>query len=215
MSPTAGGGSEEPSASLLTAHEQVRAVTRARAALIGLVTFNLFANHWSRDSVGALEIPLEDDTFGLSVREYNSLSAAYFAPSVPVPIAAGIFSQLFGPANTLLLFSCFAFAGNVCMMAGSRAASELRRRYPLLLVGRLVRATPHSQPPSGSAFQACPRHPPPVHGHRIRGRRHGYLLTYLLTYLLSSWASHTRPSTWCRSACWHLALRSAGRCWWG
>ena len=31
-----------------------------------LVTMNLFCNHWSRDSVGALEIPLETK-FGFSV----------------------------------------------------------------------------------------------------------------------------------------------------
>ena len=50
-----------------------------------LVTWNLFCNHWNRDSVGALELNLETPPFALSVRQYNSLSAAYFAPNVPVP----------------------------------------------------------------------------------------------------------------------------------
>ena len=50
-----------------------------------LVTWNLFCNHWNRDSVGALELNLETPPFALSVRQYNSLSAACFAPNVPVP----------------------------------------------------------------------------------------------------------------------------------
>ena len=60
------------------------AVALRRYLLPVLVSWNLFANHWSRDSIGALEIPLEEE-YGLSVRQYNTLSAAYFAPNLPVP----------------------------------------------------------------------------------------------------------------------------------
>ena len=99
-----------------------------------LVTMNLFCNHWSRDSVGALEIPLEAE-FGFSVMQYNALSAVYFAPNLPVPILAGIISQVFGPANCLVGFALFAFLGNALVMLGATATASAER-YGLVLAGR-------------------------------------------------------------------------------
>ena len=89
--------------------------------------WNLFANHWSRDSVGALEIPLEaeEDEFGLSVAEYNSLSSAYFGFSMPVPILAGLLSQAYGPAETLVFFALCAFAGNARMHVAFHPLADL------------------------------------------------------------------------------------------
>lgn len=98
-----------------------------------LVTWNLFCNHWSRDCVGALELPLEEPPFALSVRQYNSLSAAYFAPNVPVPILAGMLAQSYGPAAVYVGFATVAFAGNVLMGAACAVPC-----YPLLLAGRAL-----------------------------------------------------------------------------
>ena len=112
--------------------EAARSSTRYLLAVC--VTWNLFANHWSRDSLGALEIPLEHgNQTGLSVRQYNSLQAAYFTPNLPVPILAGVLSQMFGPANVMVGFTCAAFFGNtfVAMAAGPSGA-----QYHLLLLGR-------------------------------------------------------------------------------
>ena len=76
---------ERPQAGLLDTSNRRYNILRHIVAC--LVTWNLFSNHWSRDSIGALEIPLEDEAeFGFSVRQYNALSAAYFAPNIPVPI---------------------------------------------------------------------------------------------------------------------------------
>jgi len=108
---------------------------RLTYALACCVTYNLFANHWNRDSIGALELPLENDpTFGFSVRQYNSLSAAYFAPNIPVPFVAGVLSQIYGPALIYVGFGAAAFCGNVLFAA----AALTPPRYPLLLSGRVI-----------------------------------------------------------------------------
>ena len=51
-----------------------------RHLLAALVTWILLGNHWVRDSIGALELPLESNAtgYGLSRRQYNSLNAIYF-----------------------------------------------------------------------------------------------------------------------------------------
>ena len=124
---------ESPNAGLLDI--STRRFNLLRRSLALLITWNLFSNHWSRDSIGALEIPLEED-FALSVRQYNSLSAAYFAPNLPVPIVAGIVAQNFGPANSLLGFAIVACFGNICLYQG--VASGLGARYFLILAGRFM-----------------------------------------------------------------------------
>ena len=125
---------ERPQAGLLDTSNRRYNILRHIVAC--LVTWNLFSNHWSRDSIGALEIPLEDEAeFGFSVRQYNALSAAYFAPNIPVPIIAGIISQIFGPANCLLGFALFAFLGNALVLLGATASASMR--YALILAGRI------------------------------------------------------------------------------
>jgi len=121
---------EKPKSGLL-AQEQQPVSRMLRLTLASLVTWNLFCNHWSRDSVGALEIPLEER---LTVRQYNSLSAGYFAPNLPVPIIAGVLSQTVGPANALVGFVSVAFFGNCFIMIGAAATG----RYWALLMGRVL-----------------------------------------------------------------------------
>ena len=65
-----------------------------------LTTYVLLVNHWARDCIGALEIPLESNAtgYGLTPRQYNSLSSIYFLPNALVPIIAGVISQRNGAA---------------------------------------------------------------------------------------------------------------------
>ena len=71
--------------------------------------------------------------FDLSVRQYNALSAAYFAPNVPVPIVAGMLAQSLGPAVVYVAFAAVAFVGNLLLGAACGAP-----HYPLLLAGRAL-----------------------------------------------------------------------------
>ena len=65
-----------------------------RWVLVSAFAVNMFCNHWSRDSLGALEVPLETGYMNLTVAEYNALSSAYFFPNVIVPLLAGAVAQL-------------------------------------------------------------------------------------------------------------------------
>jgi MFS family permease len=93
----------------------------------------LASNHWARDSLGALEVPLEDAAgpFALTVVQYNALTTGYFVPNIFVPLLAGGFAQRFGAANAIVLFCFFAALGN-----GLVALSAVVWSYPLLFTGR-------------------------------------------------------------------------------
>ena len=108
---------------------------RARWALGVAVCTNLFCNHWARDSIGALELPLESsaDAYALSVRQYETLSGAYFFPSVLLPVLAGMLAQRYGAANTLVGFAAISFVGNALV-----ALSAWWGSFPLLLSGRVL-----------------------------------------------------------------------------
>ena len=68
------------------------------------------------------------------MRQYNALSAAYFAPNVPVPIVAGVLAQSFGPAVVYVGFAAVAFVGNNLLLGAACGAPH----YPLLLAGRAL-----------------------------------------------------------------------------
>ena len=97
---------ERDSASLLTAQRS----TRTKYVLVVGIGYVLFAAHWARDSLGALELPLESAPMNLTVREYNSLSAGYFGPNLPTPLIAGMMAQKIGPGPVYVLFLAFALA---------------------------------------------------------------------------------------------------------
>ena len=67
---------------------------------------SLLINHWARDSIGALELPLESEEDGLhlTVRQYYFLSGIYFLPNIVVPLLAGVVAESFGAARTLFVF---------------------------------------------------------------------------------------------------------------
>lgn len=113
--------------------------------LAAAITYVLFSNHWSRDSVGALELPLEQDAgFMLTPYEYNLLSSVYFFPNIVVPLVAGAMAQRNGPAVTYVLFLRILCAGNVLVglgaviggAAGDAGGGRTPGSFWLLLAGR-------------------------------------------------------------------------------
>ena len=134
-----------------------------RYCLAALVTFVLFANHWSRDSLGALELPIESNAtgFGLSPRQYNSLNAVYFMPNIVMPLVAAAFSQHHGVALMYVRLLRLVFLGSVFIAFGAivaksvcdnleaenRRCSDVHTDVPfaLTLAGRII---------SGVAYEA-------------------------------------------------------------
>ena len=118
-----------------------------RHLLAALVTWILLGNHWVRDSIGALELPLESNAtgYGLSPRQYNSLNAIYFLPNVLMPIVSGVMAQRRGAAKVLVEFLRLLFLGSVLTAAGALIASALSVQeahsdvpYGLTLAGRAL-----------------------------------------------------------------------------
>ena len=108
---------------------------QARFLLVICVAYGLFANHWSRDTLGALEVPLEtDEPYALSVREYNLVTSVYFSPNLCVPLIAGVVAQRFGSARTYVAFFLVAAAGNAIVATSTMGTNATS--FPLLLVGR-------------------------------------------------------------------------------
>jgi len=134
--PSSGDGRDVLATQLLPDDESMggasAAPPRTRWLIAGCVILLLSSNHWARDSLGALEVPMEaPGPFALSVVQYNALTAGYFVPNIVVPLLAGGFAQQFGPANAIVLFCFFAALGN-----GLVALSALVWSYPLLFIGR-------------------------------------------------------------------------------
>mmetsp|Transcript_510 Transcript_510/g.1720 ORF Transcript_510/g.1720 Transcript_510/m.1720 type:complete len:386 (+) Transcript_510:61-1218(+) len=108
-----------------------------RCLLVVCVAYGLFANHWARDSLGALEVPLESDApYSLSARRYNALTSLYFLPNIGVPILAGVLAHRFGAAATYAAFFAIAAAGNG--LVGASVAAGGGGAFGLLLVGRAL-----------------------------------------------------------------------------
>ena len=99
------------------------------AGLIGLI---VFANHYCRDSVGALEIQLENDS-GLSSEQYATLNSLFFLPNIFAPLFAGILAQRYGASNTLIGSVAFACIGYVIFFVGIR-----ERSYHEMIMGRSI-----------------------------------------------------------------------------
>ena len=70
-----------------------------RWVLAGCVACMIFGNHYSRDSVGALEKQMETD-LDLTPMEYSSFQTVYFLPNVIMPLVGGAISHKFGAARS-------------------------------------------------------------------------------------------------------------------
>ena len=116
----------------------------ARMLLGVIISYNLFACHWARDSLGALELPLEaaDGGYRLSSRQFNSLTTLYFLPNCFVPMIAGTLAQRGNPARVYIGFTGILFAGCVLVAASALAAAAggggSAVAYAMLLMGRLL-----------------------------------------------------------------------------
>lgn len=109
----------------------------ARLALAGCCAYGLFANHWARDSLGALQTPLETDPpYQLDVRDYNTLTSVYFFPNICVPVFAGIIAQRYGASLTYLAFFVVAALGNA--LVGSSVFVYGGGAYGFMLGGRVL-----------------------------------------------------------------------------
>lgn len=109
-------------------------------ALVACTAGVLFGTHWARDSLGALELPLEESSvnggFNMTSRAYNSLGAVFFFPNIPAPLISGILAQKLGPAVAYLIVLGIALAGN-SLVAGA-AILAAREPFGLLVAGRLL-----------------------------------------------------------------------------
>jgi hypothetical protein len=110
------------------------AVNRLRWALLPCITYALFANHWSRDSIGALEVPLETE-FDLSPSQYNALTSVFFAPNVIMPCVAMALAQLTKVTWTYALFVLILALGNALV---GLAVFGNSNTYTAMLAGRAL-----------------------------------------------------------------------------
>ena len=93
-------------------------------ALIGCV------NHYVRDFIGALELPLESM---LSEAQYSILTSVYFMPNLLTPLLAGWLVHRFGPAPCLRCFGAVASVGSLLMLVSACLTS-----FGLLVGGRVL-----------------------------------------------------------------------------
>ena len=120
----------------------------ARNVLAALVSYVLFCTHFARDSLGALELPLEDarSGVGMTPRQFNALTTAYFLPNCFMPLVGGVLAQRNGPAAYIfflriaLLGNCFVAAAALVAHAIGSAPSHAHSEVPftLLLFGRTI-----------------------------------------------------------------------------
>ena len=69
-----------------------------RWVLAACVACMIFGNHYSRDSVGALEKQMESD-LSVTPEEYSSFQTVYFLPNVVMPLVGGATSHKYGAAR--------------------------------------------------------------------------------------------------------------------
>eukprot|EP00959_Pyramimonas_sp_CCMP1952_P240011 5015765-Pyramimonas_sp.AAC.1 len=112
---------------------------RLRWWLAACVAFMIFGNHFSRDSVGALEKQMESD-LELTPIEYGSFQTVYFLPNVIMPLVGGAISHKIGAARTLLVFLAISTTGHLIFAVGTWFTSEHLKNvgYPLLVAGRAL-----------------------------------------------------------------------------
>ena len=93
----------------------------------------VFVNHYSRDTLGALEKQLEAD-LNISVTTYSSLNSLYFLPNIIIPLFTGLLCAWFGKPSFVMLFSVGVNSiGNLLCAAGATYGIE-----ELFYTGRFI-----------------------------------------------------------------------------
>ena len=82
--------------------------------LVGLI---ILTNHYVKDSLGALEIQIEQD-LSITTKQYELLNMLYFFPNIFTPLLGGILSKKIGTDKCLLISLGISFIGNVCFAMG-------------------------------------------------------------------------------------------------
>ena len=98
------------------------------------VSFIIFANHYARDSVGALEIQMESDIPGFTQETYHTMNFLFFVPSMIAPLLGGLCTEFLGGAQRLQFFAVFcATLGHIIFSFGVQYNA-----VSLVLFGRFV-----------------------------------------------------------------------------
>ncbi len=115
----------------------------------------MLVNHYTRDTVGALEKQMEVD-LGLSPAQYSTLNSLYFMPNIIAPLFIGILSEKSGRPATFLLYTAIVGAiGNVIFVLAAENSNlsmfylgrflagcvyEVIDTIPIIILGPLFRA---------------------------------------------------------------------------
>ena len=117
-----------------TVAEQEPPIAPIAWLLPAFVSFIIFANHYARDSVGALEIQMEKDIAGFSTETYHTMNSLFFVPSMIAPLLGGLCTDALGGAQRVQFFSVIsATLGHVLFSFGVQF-----NHVPLMLFGRTI-----------------------------------------------------------------------------
>lgn len=95
--------------------------------------FVMLENHYTRDTVGALEKQMESD-LGLSPAQYSTLNSLYFMPNIIAPLFIGILCEKSGRPSTFLLYTVLVGSlGNIVFVLGAEYSN-----LSLFYVGRFL-----------------------------------------------------------------------------
>ena len=115
----------------------------------------MLVNHYTRDTVGALEKQMESD-LRLTPAQYSTLNSLYFMPNIIAPLFIGILSEKSGRPATFLLYTAIVGAiGNVIFVLAAENSNlsmfylgrflagcvyEVIDTIPIIILGPLFRA---------------------------------------------------------------------------
>jgi MFS family permease len=91
---------------------------RQKKALAWFIATCVFANHYCRDTPGALERQLEYNLGGpLSDEQYNHLQTAFFLPDIFSPLLASMLIKTVGGADNMLVYTTVMGSAGVLLFA--------------------------------------------------------------------------------------------------
>lgn len=108
-----------------------------RWGVVGGVALLVFANHYGRDTVGAMEKQLEDNlAVPLTASDYNVLNSLYFFPNIITPLLAGILAKRTGGPERLLVY-CLVLAavGHFFFALGGQISSTFMMYFGRSMAG--------------------------------------------------------------------------------
>lgn len=107
-------------------------ITRWTFAIVVSLIFS--ANHYSRDTPGAIEKQLETDIEGFTPKDYSMINSLYFFPNMITPLFAGmLIEKLGGIHNSFLISVSIAAIGHVLFAFGVQYD-----HIPTIFVGKVI-----------------------------------------------------------------------------